>query len=158
VFTYDAPKTGWYGLSPMAFAPNVPASADDYQIRWPNHPGQAGGSLGAVGSACFNTGVNLPQGAKMTAFTMRYQTGINQGVTAFLFRARQTDGASETIGQLVGVFTNGLRQTANDALPATAVSTVNNAAYVYSVGVCLQGGTNLYFNGRITYTYTSAGD
>jgi hypothetical protein len=156
-FTYNAPKTGWYALSPMAFAPNTPASADDYLIAWPNHPGVAGGYLGSATGACF-TGVNLPHGAKMTDFTMRYAAQTNQGLAAYLFRTRASDGVSNVIGQLVASNTSGTRQTANDNLPATGVSTVNNTTYVYSVGVCVQAGGNVYYNGRITYTYTSAGD
>jgi hypothetical protein len=156
-FTYNAPKTGWYGLSPLAFAPNTPASADDYVIAWPNHPGAPGGYLGSATGACFNTGVNLPNGAKMTDFTMRYSAQNAQNVAAYLFRTRASDGVSTVIGQLVASDTNGTRQTANDNLPGTAVSTVNNSTYVYSVGVCVQTG-GLYYNGRITYTYTSAGD
>jgi hypothetical protein len=44
------------------------------------------------------------------------------------------------------------------ALPATALGTVNNNQYAYAMFVCVNGVNDEYRVGRITYTYTHAGD
>ncbi len=160
VFQYSTEKTGYYALSPMAFAPNEPASATSYLIAWPGNPSWPGGGLGSGSGACFNTGVNLPHGAKMTALTMWYSADSNNGVSLFLYRSRPSNGASDTIGQLAATDTSSTRKVTSVALPDTAVSTVNNAQFAYSVGVCTssQGWANRYWGGRIAYTYMNAGD
>jgi hypothetical protein len=159
VFSYSAVKTGYYGLSPLKFVP----------VGYQDAAGYADVSAGgfqslqlANGNAqgCFNTGVDLPQGAKITSFAMWYSTDTVEGVGAVLLRAKFAYGTDDVIANIVSADTSQTRQHRAATVAASATATVDNGHYVYSALVCLNSAAqqSRYYAGRITYTYTSAGD
>jgi hypothetical protein len=150
-FKYSTPKTGFYGLSPMAFAPDSNASADAYNISWPDNSGNITGT-----GHCFNAGVNLPQGSKISAMAVWY-TGTGSLLVA-LYRSKVADGSFDYVDSINANVASATRKVINQAIASAAFATVDNQAYVYSVGICLQSGNVQYDAGRITYSYTTAGD
>jgi hypothetical protein len=151
VFQYSTPKTGYFGLSPMAFAPDSQASADAYNIAWPD----GGNAITGTGH-CFNTGVNLPQGARMSASAAWY-TGTGN-LIVILYRSKVADGTFDLVASINANVASATRKVISHSIANSAVAIVDNQQYVYSVGVCLQSGNVQYDAGRITYTYTNAGD
>jgi hypothetical protein len=154
VFKYSTPKNGWYGLSPMAFAPDGDASASGYTIPWPNYLALSNGRL----EGCFNAGVNLPQGAKITAVTAWYRSDSSGSIRLYLDRSKVSDGTNAVVASLSSTDVSLARKAMNTAVPGSAVATVNNRDYVYSIGVCFERANDRYYAGRISYTYVNAGD
>ena len=159
IFKYSTPKTGSYGISPLGFVPGDNQAADGYAFVI------AGGfqslqlSNGHT-NGCFDTGVNLPQGATITAFTMWYSTDTNDGVDTSLVRAKLSDGTDDVLATIESTNANQVRKSQTKTISNSAIATVNNNQYVYTVAVCLSSQNLLsrYFAGRITYTYATAGD
>ena len=69
LFKYTTPKQGVLTLSTMAFSPESSTTASS-----PWYNAWFGNSLS--GDGCFNTGINLPNGAKITQFRVIYTKGI----------------------------------------------------------------------------------
>jgi hypothetical protein len=159
IFKYSTPKAGSYGLSPLGFIPGDNTIADGYAFVI------AGGfqSLQLFNGhtfGCFETGVNLPQGATISGLTMWYSTDTNVGVGTSLVRAKLSDGTDDVLATINSINTNQLRKSQTTTVSNSAIATVNNNQYVYTVSVCLSSPNLLsrYFAGRISYTYTTAGD
>jgi hypothetical protein len=152
IFKYSTPKTGYYSLSPLHFAPGDGGSANSYETPWPQY-------LRTFGSnACFNTGLNLPQGAVITSYQTWYSTDLNGSVDAYLFRTNLTDGSFSTITRLLSTNTTQNRTTMKLNVTPASLATVNNAIFAYSVGFCLKSPSARYYGGRVNYTYSTAGD
>ena len=60
VFRYSAPKTGYYSIHPAAMAPQK--STLNYEINYSD-----GALYISTINSCHQTGLNLPQGAKITS-------------------------------------------------------------------------------------------
>jgi hypothetical protein len=148
VFRYSPERTGSYTISPAAFAPASSTTANNYLINAFAIRADAGG--------CFNTGVNLPHGAKPKALAMWYSSDSNAGVSASLQVSALTSGAVGFLGQATSSDTTQTRQVASVNL--TGVLAINNNQNAYLVIVCLNGLNDRYLGGRITYTYATAGD
>ena len=86
-----------------------------------------------------------------------YHAGFNQvDVSSVLFRQHLSDDGVDTVGAQPSTTTTGLRVSYRVAIdPNFAV--VNNARYTYAFNVCLSPG-GVFFNARLGYSYTSAGD
>jgi hypothetical protein len=154
IFQYSAPKTGYYSLSPGAFSPS--SGGTSYGITGgPDTLTDIAGSR-----ECFNSAVNLPQDAKMTAFASWYKSDIAKNITVLLFRSKPADGTSDIVAKLVSTDASGARKPINLVIPQSAIATVDNLNYVYSAFVCFHIGNanNQYYGARISYTYTTAGD
>src|SRR5689334_18036604 len=67
-FLYSSPRTGYFTISPAALSPD--ADGADYIIGF-----SGGAKLQMNSNRCFVTGVNLPQGAKITQMRVFYTTG-----------------------------------------------------------------------------------
>ena len=151
-FRYSSARTGYYGMNPMAFS-----SADsrpgfhEYFIQWPDYLRNIGS-----GTHCFNTGVNLPNGARMTRFSAWYSTDAASSVRVSLFQAGFADDAfSGLLAQLNSTDTTATRA----GMSITpGIPEVQNGQFNYSVGVCMDKDSDRFYGARITYTYTSAGD
>jgi hypothetical protein len=154
IFKYSAPKTGHYALDPIAFAPNQ--SSDTYVIG--DVPDAVYDTSGL--GKCFGTGVNLPQGATMTAFAAWYSSDVNGNINVWLGRNKLSDGTFDYIAQLASTNTTKTRRPMNTTIPGSLVASVDNALYSYHVGVCFgtSGANSRFYGGRIAYTYTNAGD
>jgi len=113
--------------------------------------------LTARNDACFSTGVNLPQGSRITQFAVWYSSEANDNPTVHLQRTNLANGTSTALlasQSIVG--DSGFHELA--VIPiAGGSSLVSNIGFAYGLGFC--PGTNGSFRGaRIAYTYTSAGD
>ena len=143
-FTYSSPKTGYLALSTMAFTPDGSSTAaNSWFNSWTNN------SLS--GNGCFNAGVNLPNGAKITSIRVMYSKGIFVNLVAV---PRET-GAGTVIATITRSHANSNRVGFTNTL-ADPVEVDNNTNQI-GIGICVNTGES--FNGvRINYTYTSAGD
>jgi hypothetical protein len=151
-FRYSSPKTGWYGMNPMAFSSSDSRPGfHEYFIQWPDYLRNLGS-----GTHCFSTGVNLPQGARMTRLSAWYSTDAAGSVRVSLFRAGFADDSfSGLLAQLNSTDTSSTRagMSAEPGIPE-----VQNAQFNYAVGVCMDKDSDRFYGARISYTYTTAGD
>ena len=116
------------------------------------------GILQSVTSHCYQTGVNLPQGAKITALRVWYSSDNANSLSFVLVRNQLTTGAGEALVQEFSTDSSSNR-VAESFTVSGASATVNNNAYMYGFRVCFNAATGELFNGaRLTYTYTTAGD
>jgi hypothetical protein len=154
VFKYSSPKTGHLNLHSMDFASD---GANNNIIN------EAGNGLTAQNNSagCANAGVHLPQSATVTGLTFWYKSGVpNPGdpatpIVHFLRTALAT-GNQDVIGTLSGNRTDEVRRSRTVPLDSS-MTTIDNAAYWYSVSVCVTS-VAIFYGLRITYTYTNAGD
>jgi hypothetical protein len=152
IFKYSAPKTGYFTIDHMAMAPD--GDGADYTISWGD-----GLFLNTMGSRCFNTGVNLPNGAKITAAAVYYASGMGAPIQVNFDSHKFVTGAVITIGSKNLTDNSSTRKVANLSLSSTPADLViNNAQSSYGFGVCLSTTDNVFFGARITYTYDNAGD
>ena len=155
-FTYQTRRSGYYSISPAAFSP------DSNNIKYTKLSGlntylQNLTDTPPENNSCFNTGLNLPQGATITYAVYWYNNyPLQQSAQpAFgLFRHGLHDGSNMFLAA-IGSNTGFTGRTYK--LAATPVSVVNNAAYTYTAKICL-GYLDMFHGARIDYTYTSAGD
>lgn len=149
-FTYSAAQTGYLTLGPMAMTPDDSNSADDYLIN-PLHLYND-----STTGACFVTGVNLPKGAILRNLTV-YFTSDNIGdLQVSFFRTRLANKAFVALINKQPVENTSSYVRVSYPFPP-ALSTIDNAAFAYSLRVCLADGTT-YSGARIQYTYRTAGD
>jgi len=151
IFKYSTPKTGYYSLSPNAFGGDGFGNYGDHIIGWPDY-------LGTSAGGCFTTGVNLPQGAKLTALAAWTSSDAATGVRIHLHRVNLATGHSDEIVLLQSKDTTQTRTTNTFKIPASATATVDNQRFDYGVAVCLASANSRYLGGRITYSYDNAGD
>lgn len=149
-FVYSSPKTGFISLSPSDFTPdNVPGA--EYFNDW-----TVSALTNTDPGACFNAGVNLPQGAIIKWIDFYYDSGPNTDFFGRFIRQDFLAATSVDLGFVNPVDDSGLPTIASAAI-APSVAKVKNAQYAYMVGVCPFDDTA--FHGvRIEYTYKSAGD
>ena len=148
-YLYSPAKTGYLTISPMAMAPQRDDALfhPEYAITYP-------GTLQGFG--CFQTGVNLPQGASIISVSTVYASGNQSDITIKLLRSALSNGAAANLISTTVLDNTMTRKVVTFAIPF-ALRTVNNPAYSYGYAVCL--GLNTGFAGaRIVYTYKNAGD
>ena len=149
-FNYSSPKVGFFSINPAAVTSD--SSFMDY-LRDATSLSREGGTV-----ACFGSGVNLPQGAKMTNLVVWYQSDeVGLDPEFLIQRQRHSDGTLETVAQVVGHDDTQARKAATVAV-ASAVATVDNATYSYAFRVCPSAIQNAFHSARIRYTYSNAGD
>lgn len=149
VFRYSRRQTGVFSINVAALSPAFSTTTLERFI--------AIGEISA-GSGCFNAGVNLPRGARMTRLTVWYASNVSEGMIMRLFRSRYTAPAGEFIVDSHTTDASGTRVAKTFALSGPATK-VNNNAFSYGFGVCFDGSPNNRFYGaRLTYTYNLAGD
>ncbi|BBE71303.1 hypothetical protein [Oharaeibacter diazotrophicus] len=144
-FTYSTEQTGFLTISPMAMAPDGDATAaKPWLSYW--------GGARLTGRGCFQTGVNLPQGARIA----EVRTWFQKAITFEMWSAKLADGVATKI---VGKDTTAADPTArrNFGLAPATATFVDNRAQTYGFGVCLEE-NEIFFGARIIYKYTSAGD
>ena len=149
-FNYSSPKVGFFSINPVAVTSD--SSFMDYS-RDATRLSREGGT-----AVCFGSGVNLPQGAKMTNLVVWYQSSdVGLDPEFFLQRQRHSDGTLQNIAHIVGHDDTGLRKTAS-VVVASTLATVDNVNFSYAFRVCPSAIQNTFNSARIRYTYTSAGD
>lgn len=151
-FVYDEPQTGYYSIHPMSFAPDGADLSGGYFNSW--RTGKL--SPDSNQQQCLNTGVNLPDGAKIQEVQVWFSSNGAHDLYTTLTRTALATGQGRTIGG--GSFTDssGNRVTRTRAVD-TALAQIDNAKYQYGFGVCIQSQT-VFQGARIKYTYTRAGD
>ncbi|HET7679363.1 MAG TPA: hypothetical protein VFK79_04415 [Xanthobacteraceae bacterium] len=145
VFRYSSPRAGYYTIDQMAMSPD--RSTATYVNSW---------GAGLAGNACFNTGVNLPHGATITAVAFWYSSAGSGNPRGMVLRHRLSDSTQHLVA--IQTFADDSNTRKGGAIPVTAaLALINNALYTYSFATCLNSGDN-FFSARITYTYATAGD
>lgn len=149
-FTYSANQTGYLILGPAVMTPANASAANDYVLD--RHGVRSNTTTGV----CFLTGVNLPDRAVLRNLTV-YLTSDNQSDLQVAFdRTRLADNENYRVFNKQPFENSSTYQKITYPFPPE-VSTINNAAYAYSLQVCLAVGTE-YSGARIQYTYKTAGD
>lgn len=150
-FVYSTPQTGNLTIHPMDLAPANHSAASAYSVSWA--PARLSRSSA---SQCFNTGVHLPQQAKITRIRTTYSSGASSDLSVYLVRTElDTNTPGYLVGQIVPDNT-GARVTVSHTPPST-LNVVDNSRFAYGFGVCL-GETTLFEGARIVYQFTKAGD
>lgn len=144
IFKYSTPKNGVMMMSTMAFSPDGNSTAaNPWFNSWTNS------SL--TGNGCFNAGLFLPNGAKITQIRVIYSKGIFMNLIA----TEQSSGIGTTLATISKNNANSARTGFNFDLPTP--HTVQTGKFQYGVGICVNPGES--FNGiRILYTYDTAGE
>jgi hypothetical protein len=150
-FKYSEPQTGYYAIDRMAMAPDNEASANNYNNQWSNNL-----NTGA-GSPCFNTAVHLPTGAVIKKVTVWYESSVvGTGPAVYLMRHRFSNNQQEIVANVTISDGAGTRKAA-DVPGRAALATVNNLAFSYGFGICINS-NSAFYAARIEYTYNKAGD
>lgn len=145
-FTYSAPQQGWITIHPMALAAD--ADVRTYLIGY--EPGTLNGS------GCFQTGLNPPQGAKITSVDVWYSSQSEGDLQFRIYRHNLNTGAGGLVLVKNSTDTTGGR--VQESYPFSAAVGTVREIFMYGFAVC--AGTNVpaFYGARIHYTYTSAGD
>ena len=151
-------KTGYYTIDAMAMGPDRVTIDASYTITWSD-----GLRNTAIDPVCFNTAVNLPNGATITKVTVWYTGAAGTETGAAVVRHQVSNGelryvAEKVVGSSAGQRKNfGLTVAPVEALAAALVvprEIIDNARFSYAFGICLNGESKAAFHSaRITYTY-----
>lgn len=152
IFQYKTPKTGYFSVSPEALAPENSDGAKVYL----NAPNLVRPTFGAA--VCMVTGVNLPNGASIKAVTAWVSSDVDRGVLIELFRNNPATGQLTLIDSAESHDTTQTRGAIEARFVAGAAPVVNNQHFNYAFAVCLGTSNSLFYGGRITYSYSDAGD
>jgi hypothetical protein len=148
IFHYSSPKTGFYSIHQLAMSPDNTESTTGYSNVGDDR-------LTVNVASCFNTGINFPQGATVTAAAIWYSNSSSSvdDVQALLWRKTLSDGSWDLIASKT--FTDHLGYKSG-ALPLSAALThVDTQHHMYGLVICL-GKNDGFWGARITYT--NAGD
>jgi hypothetical protein len=152
IYKYTTPKIGSFSMSPVQLSPN--ADNIDYSSDL-----FAGGRITVwSGSGCFSTGVNLPQGATMTGLTTSWSSVVGAGgaPSYILVRSTLNNGMKTLVAKGdVPDDTSSRKLFKANVLAGTEL--VNNHQHFYTLEICM-GTNDVFYGGRIAYTYTHAGD
>jgi hypothetical protein len=153
IFQYKTPKTGYFSISPMAFAPEQAGYVNAFIIDAP-----ASVSPTPEHGICMVAGLNLPDGAQIRSFAAWVSSDLDRGVAFLVFRSNPATGDFTALTQMESDDVTQKRVAMT--LPASEgpVLKVNNKHFNYGAMICLQTGNSKFYGGRITYTYTDAGD
>jgi hypothetical protein len=150
VFKYTTPKIGFFTVDAMALAPDGSSNVAFFN-DWD------GGLAALTGNgACYNTGVNLPNGATITQFSVWAASGATGDPRSSLRRKKLSDGSFDILAQTLLADDTGTRKVQHIAVPA-ADAVVNNNLYSYGFGTC-PGVGDTFYAARISDTYQNAGD
>jgi hypothetical protein len=135
----------------MAMAPDG-ADSLNYSIDW------FGSLTPTSGEGCFNTAVNLPQGATITKVSVWYSSGATGDTFVDFRRLQVSNGQGSSVAFEFITDDSGIRKPAHVTFFGTPADlVVNNNQFAYALGVCLGAGDR-FFGARVAYTYTHAGD
>jgi hypothetical protein len=144
-FNYSAPKPGYFSISPMALSPDGNNSAFQYFTFYT-------GSF--TGGGCYNTGVNIPQGATVTSVRI-WSSSNADGVIFRMDALNLAAGNSTNVFTATAPVTGGARQVF--VKPLNPPLKIGNAGQAYGFAICIDPGET-FSGARIDYTYTNAGD
>jgi len=148
IFKYTNPRTGFFTIDPMALSADTDGRT--YTIDYTN------GNISGTG--CFSTGVNLPNGATITALTVWIASGAGSDPNFTLLRRDLGSGNPDLLLNHVLVNDDSTARTAHNFKFANNASAKVDNKHTFGFAVCLPDATNFFLGGRIAYTYTTAGD
>lgn len=148
IFKYTNPRTGFFTIDPMALSADTDGRT--YTIDYQN------GNISGTG--CFNTGVNLPNGATVTALTVWIASGASTDPNFVLLRRDLGTGNADVLLNHVAVHDDSTTRTAHIFKFANNPGAKVDNTHTFAFAVCLLDATNFFLGGRIAYTYTTAGD
>ena len=153
-FTYSAFKEGTYAIHAMAMAPANATAAAEMTSDW-----QAGLLGPDAATACYMTGVNLPQGAWIYSVEIAYRSTDANTNDVGVFFLRDERAADHSVHILAANYSSasGIRVKAVETITNAGFRLVRNDLYAYGFGVCL-GASDKFEGAYITYHYNSAGD
>jgi hypothetical protein len=151
-FTYSPVQYGYYPISALGMSPDSNDSADAYFTSYND------GTIISNGATCFNTGLNLPNGAVVRRLVVWYSSdgGAGEEPNVRLRRYALSDGSHQDIVPTTDLTDNSDARVAI-AFNVSSNAIINNATHAYGLGVCLDDGGR-FFEARVDYTFTSAGD
>jgi hypothetical protein len=148
VFRYSAVQTGYYSINVAALVPSVAGA--DYAVSANTS------SIQSSTMSCYETGVNLPDRAKMTGVTVWYDDS-GSGIVTNLIRINLNTGLNDNLLSKINNSSGGNRVARLYPLSG-AIATINNKGFSYALAICMTHNTAKFYGARITYTYNSAGD
>lgn len=144
-FQYSTEQQGFYSISPMDMSPDGnTTAASPWFSSWYN--------TSLTGNGCFQTGVNLPTGAKIIEVRVWY---IKSAYLQF-YQTKLADGSSSNVVSTTYGDGTGTTRASGTTTLATPV-TVDNRNLFYGFGICLNTG-DVFQGARIYYKYDTAGD
>lgn len=148
-FTYSKKQVGHYAIDPLALAPY----AED--LTYKNaYFGDLTITDGKAG--CFGTGINLPQSARVTKFTVVSSSSSNYEPNFGLARHDPKTGGTEFVANSK-LEDDTEKRTLKRVKSNPDFSIIDNEHYSYSLLVCI-GKDDHFFGANIRYIFTSAGD
>src|SRR5690348_9905851 len=145
--TRPATVTGHhFSIAASAFAPQSlgpVAAGEDYLNQWDP------ATLSNNGQRCFNAGLVLPNGAKLSSATFFYTQGAHNGISMEISRQDLGAHTAKFLAGLVGDPTGQTTVYKQETIGLTTV--VNTAKFAYTAGVCPMGDST--FTG-LTISYT----
>ena len=144
-FVYSSAKVGFYAIHPMDLT--AATGSTGYSIIY--------SPPSLTGNGCLNTGIHLPQGASILNIDVYYISDTESDPVVYFDRLnlRTSVGIHIVAHELLS---DNVRSKDSIPIPA-AYKTVNNGDYAYGFAFCVNSGSRFY-DARIRYTYTSAGD
>lgn len=140
-------KTAYLSISTMDMAPDgLWDTSSDYFNAWDGNV-----LFNNDGVRCFDTGVNLPQGAVIRSVTWFYESDSTSDLFGTLVRGMPSAATTKTVAKASPSNDDGVpRSVTKMAKPKLAK--VNNHKFQYGLGVCPPPGTE-FLGARIKYTY-----
>lgn len=151
VFQYSTPQTGYFSIDRMAMTPTDDPAAADFTIDITSGEGLSTGV-----THCFNSGVNLPEGATIVRMTVWYSSVAESNPAFSILRQKLVDGQTDVVAFKNGNDDSGLRKTLT-ANANVSFAAVDNTRFSYGFRACI-GQLDAFYAARIQYTYTNAGD
>jgi hypothetical protein len=149
-FTYPKTKNGYLAISHMAMVPAENSDTVDYGIS-PNN------GLAATGPLCFTTGLNFPNGAKLVKASVWYSSAGTSDIKFLIYRKRFSDGDTDSVVDETTINDNTSTYKGKTALVDPFADIVENNKYAIGFNICVDDG-DVFYGGRVHYTYTTAGD
>lgn len=148
-FKYNNTQIGWYTLSPSDFTPDHVLT--DYFTDW------TGDEVSSSDvTACYNAGVHVPQGAKITWVDFYYRSGAAGDLYGELVRQEIATSTAESLGVVTPLEDDDV-PTISSINIAPGLQKVKNQIYAYMLGVC-PNESGAFHGARVEYTYKKAGD
>jgi hypothetical protein len=143
----DAARSGQFTVNHMGMKPDEGNYTTTYTARWDD-------GLRNVrnGSACFSTGVNLPDRTVITGIFVTYDSKTGTLPYVALIRHALTSDDYRVVSDATLADKSGKRKTAKISL-REEYATVDNSRYAYGFGICLaESGGDTFYALRITHT------
>jgi hypothetical protein len=146
VFRYSTPQTGSLNINQAALTADNGSQVFDRDHGFLTAP-----------TGCFQTGVFLPDGARLTRLTVWYSASVASKLQFLLFRDSSNSGLQGVIASRFNTDTSGNRVSETFVLSGPR-ATINNNGFSYVFMVCFSDSTAAFASARLTYKYRDAGD